>query len=46
MRVEKPSLDEILEAKIRLENGEELTDREIWILSEFDDYEVDEFEYF
>ena len=45
MRVEKPSLEEILEAKIRLENGDELTDREIWILSESED-DSDEFEYF
>ncbi len=45
MTVEKPSLDEILEAKICLENEEELTDRQIWILSEFDN-EEHEFEYF
>ena len=45
MRIEKPNLGEILEAKIRLENGDELTDREIWILSEFDD-DSDESDYF
>ncbi len=42
MRVQKPSIEEILEAEIKLENGEDLTDREIWILSEFCDGEVDE----
>ncbi len=40
----KPSREEILEAGIKLENGEELTDREIWILSEYSVEEADEFE--
>ncbi len=44
MKVQKPSLDEILEAEAKLENGEDLTDREIWILSEYSGDEVDESE--
>ena len=41
MRMQKPSIEEILEAEIKMENGEELTDREIWILSEYSDNEID-----
>jgi len=32
----QPSKEEIIEALIRLQNEEELTDREIWILKEFE----------
>ena len=36
-------MHEILEALCRLENGEELTDRDIWILDEYTD-EIDQYE--
>ena len=42
LSIRKPDKHEILEALCRLENGEELTDRDIWILDEY----TDEFEDF
>ena len=36
--IRKPDKHEILEALCRLENGEELTDRDIWILDEYTDW--------
>lgn len=44
--IRNPTREEIIEAIIRLENREELTDRELWILEEYGDDEVDEFEEF
>ena len=35
LSIRKPHRHEILEALCRLENGEELTDRDIWILDEY-----------
>lgn len=40
LSIRSPLRHEILEAMISLENGEELTDREIWILSHQDDEDV------
>ena len=37
-------LQEILEALIKHQNGEELSDRDLWILEEYGDEESDEFE--
>ena len=42
LSIRKPDKHEILEALCRLENGEELTNRDIWILDEY----TDEFEDF
>lgn len=42
LSIRTPSRHEVLEAMINLENGDKLTDREIWILSQQD--EEDEFE--
>ena len=44
LAIGKPNREEILDASIKLENGDDLTDREIWILSEYSDEECDEFE--
>ena len=44
LAIGRPSNEEILDASIKLENGEDLTDRDIWILSEYSDEETDEFE--
>ena len=44
LSIRKPDKHEILEALCRLENGEELTDRDIWILDEYGDDELDGFE--
>jgi len=42
LSIRKPNKHEILEALCRLENGEELTDRDIWILDEYTD-ELEDF---
>ena len=43
LSIRNPTKEEILEALIRYQNGEELTDRDLWILEGYED-EVDEFE--
>ncbi len=44
LSIRNPTREEIIEALLRYQNGEELTDRELWILEEYGDDEVDEFE--
>ncbi len=44
LSIRNPTKGEIIEALIRYQNGEELTDRDLWILEECEDEEFDEFE--
>jgi len=37
-------MEEIIEALVRYQKGEELTDRDLWILEEYGEEEPDEFE--
>ena len=42
--IRKPDKGEIIEALVRYQNGEDLTDRDLWILEEYGEEESDEFE--
>ena len=44
LSIRNPTREEILEALVRYQNGEELTDRDLWILEGYEDDESDEFE--
>ena len=44
LSIRNPTREEIIEVLVRYQNGEELTDRDLWILEGYDDEEVDEFE--
>ncbi len=44
LSIRNPTKGEIIEALVRYQNGDDLTDRELWILEEYGDGEVDEFE--
>ncbi len=46
LSIRSPTRQEIIEALVRYQNGEELTDRELWILEEYEEEETDEFELF
>ena len=39
-------MEEIIEALVKYQNGEELTDRDLWILKEHKEDKSDEFELF
>ena len=45
LSIKNATKEEIIEALVRYQNGEELTDRDLWILEEFGE-EGDEFELF
>ena len=44
LSIRNPTKEEIIETLIRYQNGEELTDRDLWILEGYEDEELDEFE--
>ncbi len=44
LSIRKPDKGEIIEALVRYQNGEELTDRDIWILEGYEDEESEEFD--
>ncbi len=46
LSIRKVSMEEIIEALVKYQNGEELTDRDLWILKEHKEDKSDEFELF
>jgi len=44
LSIRKANMEEIIEALMRYQNGEELTDRDLWILEEHGEDKSDEFE--
>ncbi len=46
LSIRKANKGEIIEALVRYQNGEDLTDRDLWILEEYGDDETDWFEEF